>query len=306
VSADLFISYAWTSNEHREWVRLLASNLKAAGYDVLVDADVDYGDGLNGFMRRAIDCQHVLVVADQNYVERADNLPKSGVGIENSWFCEVHADKPRTWLSVLFKDNVTHALPAWLEPHNPKGHSFNTDLTENDFPGSEQIEELWRWIEGLPANRDHAATVAVLRARGRRLENVDRERDPKQYANPAVTDDDIYFAYERAPGKTYTLGFGQHTFEVEVSNHGAQSVYVYKGHLHAVGLNRSGTSTPNELATQLTPGRHVVAAVGEGIILQNNHGALCLVDLLDATREKTHPVYTPASIRFSYRILLDQ
>lgn len=47
MAADIFISYAWTSNQHRQWVRLLAAQLKALGYDVLIDADVDYGDSLN-------------------------------------------------------------------------------------------------------------------------------------------------------------------------------------------------------------------------------------------------------------------
>lgn len=304
VSEDLFISYAWTSEQHREWVRLLASTLKAAGHDVLVDADVDYGDGLTGFMRRAVDCRHVLLVVDENYVDRADNLPDSGVGIENKWFREAHADKPKSWLSALFKDNPRHALPAWLASHNPKSHSFNADPGTGSFPGSEQVEELWRWIEDLPANRDHAATAAILRARGKRLENIDRERDPNSWANPA-TEGEVHFDYERSPRKTYTLGFGQHGFKFTVSGCGPQSVYAYKDHIHAVGLNRTGATSLDELGAQLTPGRNVVASAGEQVILQNEHGALCLIELLDVRPESTHPAYTPASVRFRYRILLD-
>lgn len=72
VGAGLFISYAWRSEGHREWVRLLAAQLKALGFDVLIDADVDYGNDLNGFMRRVDDSKRVLLVIDQNYVDRAD------------------------------------------------------------------------------------------------------------------------------------------------------------------------------------------------------------------------------------------
>lgn len=57
---------AWTSDKHRERVRLLAAQLKALGFDVLIDADVDYGDDLNGFMRRVGDSRRVLLVADRN------------------------------------------------------------------------------------------------------------------------------------------------------------------------------------------------------------------------------------------------
>lgn len=304
MSADLFISYAWTSNEHREWVRLLAAHLKAVGYDVLIDADVDYGDSLNGFMRRATDCRHVLLVVDDNYVDRADNLPKSGVGIENRWFSEVHARKPSTWLSVLFKDNPGCQLPAWLAPHLPKGHVFTADPERGAFPGSEQVEELWRWIEDLPANRDHAVSVATLRERAIRLETIDQQRDPNAWANPA-TEGEIYFEYDKAPRRTYTLGHGAFGFQFAVSGCGPQSVYVLKDPIHAVGLNRSGAVSHEDLAAQLTPGRHVVAAVGQQVILQNHEGALCVIDLVDVRQEATNPTYAPASVRFRYKILFD-
>lgn len=304
MSEDLFISYAWTSDEHREWVRLLAATLKAAGYDVLVDADLDYGDALSGFMRRAVDCRHVLLVVDENYVHRADNLPDSGVGIENKWFSEAYDDKPSTWLSVLFKDHPSFALPAWLSPRKPKGHSFNAEPPASSFPGSEQVEELWRWIEDLPANRDHAVTVATLRARAKRLEIIDRERDPNSWANPSP-EGEVHFEYERAPRKTYSLGLGEYGFKLCVSGCGAQSVYVYKDYIHAVGLNRTEATQHEGLASQLTPGRTVIASVGQKIILQNEFGALCLVELLDVQSERADPEFLPASIRFRYRILLD-
>lgn len=304
MSADLFISYAWTSEQHREWVQLLAAHLKAIGHDVLVDADLDYGDGLNGFMRRATECRHVLLIVDENYVRRADSQPGSGVGIETKWISEAHDSKPPTWLSVLFKDNPTYRLPAWLVDHNPKGHSFNANPSNRDFPGSEQVEELWRWIEDLPANRDHAVSAATLRERAKRIEVIDRQRDPNSWSAPAP-EGEIHFEYDRAPGRTYTVGYGELTFKLYVSGCGAQSVYVLKDPIHAVGLNLSGATTTTDLAAQLTPGRSVVASVGQQVILQNQRGALCLVDLLDCQRETTSPRYMPASIRFRYSILLD-
>ena len=129
LDSDLFISYAWTSAEHRQWVRLLAAQLKALGYNVLIDADLDYGDSLTGFMRKVVDAKHVLLIVDENYVDRANTAPDSGVAIENRWIAEVFADRPSTWLSVLFKNNPSCRLPNWLADRNPKGHSFNYDLS---------------------------------------------------------------------------------------------------------------------------------------------------------------------------------
>ena len=304
MSADLFISYAWTSDEHREWVRLLAAHLKAIGYDVLVDADVDYGDRLTGFMRRVVECRHVLLVVDENYVDRADNMPTSGVGVENRELAAVYSAKPPLWLSVLFRDNPGCQLPAWLVASNPRGHVFNANPARANFPGSEQVEDLWRWIEDLPANRDHAVPVATLRERGRRLEEVDRKRDPNSWASPGV-EGDVYFEFEQAPGMTYTLGYADLGFEFHVSSCGANAVYVYKDPIHAVGLNRTGASQHQGLAEQLTPGRHVIGRTGDQIILQNKQGALCTVDILEVKQEATTLEYVPASVRFRYRILLD-
>lgn len=304
MTADLFMSYAWTSDHHREWVHLLAANLKAIGYYVLIDADVDYGDQLSGFMRRAIDSRHVLLVVDENYVYRADNLPTSGVGIETKWVSEAYEDKPSTWMSVLFKDNPQYELPAWLADRNPKGHSFNADHANGNFPGSQQVEDLWRWIEDLPANRDHAVPAATMRERAKRLETIDRQRDPNSWSSPAI-EGEILFEYNTAPGSTYTLGCSEFTFKLKVSECGPKSVYAYKDPIHAVGLNLSGATTNAALAAQLTPGRMVIVAVEQQLILQNDHGALCLIDLLGAKKEQTSPTYAPAAIRFRYRILLD-
>ena len=174
MGADLFISYAWTSDKHREWVRLLAAQLKALGFAILIDADVDYGDDLNGFMRRVGDSTRVLLVADQNYVERADTMPDSGVGKENRWIAEQYTYHGPAWLSVLFIDNRGCRLPAWLDGRMPKGFDFNhSPSSEQQFPGAAQIEELWRWITGLPANRDSATPIAILRQRATRLEQQD-------------------------------------------------------------------------------------------------------------------------------------
>jgi len=304
VSADLFISYAWTSPTHREWVRLLVANLKTIGFDVLIDADVDYGDSLTGFMRRLTDCRHVLLIVDENYVERADNSPNTGVGQETAWIAAAYQDKPSSWLSVIFKDNQGRRLPKWLSDDNPKGISFNSVPERGDFPGSEQIEDLWRWIEDLPANRDHAVSAATLRQRARGLELIDHQRDPNSWSNPAP-EDDVVFEYDKCPNSTYRLGCGQFQFALMVSSRSIQEIYVCKDPIHAVGVNRTNATTPADLTAQLTPGRIVTPGVGDEVILQNEHGALCLVDIRAIQVEQTSPEYVSASIRFHYRILLD-
>ncbi|MDF0528590.1 toll/interleukin-1 receptor domain-containing protein [Tsukamurella sp. 8F] len=254
MGADLFISYAWTSEAHREWVRLLAAQLKALGFDVLIDADVDYGDDLNGFMRRVSDCKRVLLIVDQNYVQRADTIPESGVGKENRWIAEVDASREAAWLSALFVDNRSYVLPAWLGDRMPKGFDFNhAPGSQQESPGAEQIEDLWRWAAGLPANLDSATPIATLRERATRLEHQDLRSDPTQWRSPDLAGE-THFVYEEAPQKTFRWGVRHSEFALQVSGCADNSVYVYKGPIKAVGLVRV-KGVDHAVAQQLTPGQ---------------------------------------------------
>lgn len=302
--ADLFISYAWTSDPHREWVRLLASHMKAIGYDVLIDADVDYGNSLTGFMRRVLECRHVLMIVDENYVHRADHVPESGVATENRWLSSAHGSKPASWLSVLFKDNPQSLLPAWLADHKPRGHSFNARPKQGDFPGSEQVEELWRWIEDLPSNQDHVVPVASLRARAARLERVDSQRDPAHWSNPALTDE-VHFEYAAAPRRSFRLGHADHAFVLEVSGRGHDSIYVLAEQIKAVGLLDSSIASTEELAAHIQPGRSVQPRQGQSVVLMNSHGALCRVDILKIQQEVNRRPYVAPYVDFRYEISMD-
>lgn len=303
MGADLFISYAWTSDEHREWVRLLAAQLKALGFDVLVDADVDYGNDLNGFMRRVDDSKRVLLVVDQNYVDRADTMPESGVGKESRWISEVHGDREANWLSALFVNNPGCRLPAWLDETMPKGFDFNHSSDSlQQFPGAEQVEDLWRWIAGLPTNRDSATPIARLRERSTRLEQQAARTEPSQWRSPDLVGE-FRFAYEDAPRKTFRWGFGESDFAFTVSGHSNNSIYVYKDYGTAVGLIRGGTTDDADLGRHLVPGRSVTPCAGQSVVLMNEHGRLSVVEIVEVQRETTDVPYTAPSVTFRWRVI---
>lgn len=304
MGADLFISYAWTSEGHREWVRLLAAQLKTLGFDVLIDADVDYGDDLNGFMRRVADCKRVLLIVDQNYVARADTMPESGVGKESRWIAEVYEDRDPAWLSTLFVDNAHCARPAWLGDRMPEGFDFNhSPGSQQEFPGAEQIEDLWRWAAGLPANRDSATSIATLRARATRLEQQDLRSDPAQWRSPDLVGE-THFVYEDAPQRIFRWGVGASEFALEVSGCSYNSVYVYKNSVKAVGLIRGEDVDDTDLAQHLTPGRSVTPQVGQSVVLMNAHGRLAVVDIIDVQREDTgSSQYVAPFVNFRWRVV---
>jgi len=302
LAADLFISYAWTSGQHQQWVHLLAAQLKALGYDVLVDADVDYGDSLTGFMRRVTEAAHVLLIVDTNYVDRADNFPESGVAVENTWLASVLTDRPSDWLTALFKDNDNSRLPQWLTEHKPKGHWFNADADAGDFPGSEQIEDLWRWVEGLPPNRDHAVPISRLRERSTRLERQASKTDPTQWRSPSLQGE-THFPFLDAPGHMFRWGYGDSEFALNVSGCGDDSIYVYKDSIQAVGVVRGSGTSVAELEAYLIPGRTVVAKVGQTVVLMNKDGMLSVVEIVGVQRESTGSPYVAPYVDFTWRVI---
>lgn len=301
MKTDLFISYAWTSDVHREWVRLIASHLDLIGYTVKIDESVKYGSSLSGFMREVIETDHVLLIVDDNYVERANNKPNSGVGIENKWISEAFTTKHSTWLSVIFVRNPERKLPNWLEGHNPKGFDFNSNPDRNEFPGSIQIDAIWRWLVGLPADKKHATPLSVYRQRIARLEHIDILRAPSHYANPALKGREIFRFKAYAH---YTVGNSEYQFKIVFSACSDNSVYLYiDGGLKAVGLITAADFDPLTVNSFLTPGRYVTPAVGQKAVLLNTNGVLCVVTIDNVQREINSAEYVHPHVEFSYEIL---
>lgn len=80
---DVFISYSWTEGTTKVFAHDLATHLQTIGFNVGIDINVDYGNSLTGFMNSICDANHVLMIADASYVERANSVPESGVATEN-------------------------------------------------------------------------------------------------------------------------------------------------------------------------------------------------------------------------------
>ena len=282
-------------------MRLLAIQLRLLGYTVQIDAAVEYGSSLSGFMREVTEADRVLMIVDENYAKRADDCPESGVGIENQWIKGVFEKKPVSWLSVLFVGNPRRRLPAWLTGQNPKGFDFNANQDQSDFPGIEQMEDLWRWVEGLPADKAHALTAEVLLDRLARIERIDVIRDPANYANPALKD---RVTFRHKDHKYYKLGHGQYEFKINFSDRGFNSVYVYiDSGLKAVGLINASDFDPSTVDKFLGPGRSVGPIVGQSVVMMNSLGALCVMKIEGVQHEVNDATYIHPEVTFSYEIL---
>ena len=83
----VFISYSWTSEEYRESVIALATQLCHDGVDVVLDVwDLKTGQDKYVFMEQSVtdpSIDYVLILCDKKYAEKA-NSRQGGVGDETA------------------------------------------------------------------------------------------------------------------------------------------------------------------------------------------------------------------------------
>ena len=112
-----FISYSWDDDAHKDWVKLLASKLRADGVDVALDRwAIAPGDQLPKFMESSVrESDFVLIVCTPKYKSRSDKR-QGGVGYEGDIMTgEVFVGKdPRKFVPILRFGDWENSSPSWL------------------------------------------------------------------------------------------------------------------------------------------------------------------------------------------------
>ena len=71
---NVFISYSWEDDEHKEWVKGLADRLLSDGINATIDKyDLSAADRLPHFMEESIsNADFVLIICTPKYKEKSD------------------------------------------------------------------------------------------------------------------------------------------------------------------------------------------------------------------------------------------
>jgi hypothetical protein len=146
----VFISYSWSSPEHKELVRSWADRLLANGIAVVMDVyDLKPGHDIHAFMEQSVtdpSVSHVLIICDKAYAEKAD-ARRAGVGTETQLIsAEVYKKVVQSkFVPILcaFDDKREALVPAYLRGRI--GIDFSTSEKVN-----ENWEQLVREIYGKP------------------------------------------------------------------------------------------------------------------------------------------------------------
>jgi hypothetical protein len=142
--AKCFISYSWDSEEHRAWVRALATDLVGNAVNVLLDQwDVAPGDDLAAYMETSIresDC--VLLVCTPGFARKA-NESRGGVGYEKTIVTGelFHDTRVGKFVPILRRGDPGKALPSYLKSR------YFIDFRKNEAYGG-GLEEILLHVYG--------------------------------------------------------------------------------------------------------------------------------------------------------------
>jgi len=146
----VFISYSWSSPQHEQWVINLATELRQAGVDVILDKwDLKEGHDAIAFMEKMVtdpEIKKVIIVSDRVYAQKADSR-KGGVGTETQIISKEIYDKVQQDKFVVViaekDENGRPYLPTYYKSR------IYIDLSEPDSY-TENFERLLRWIYDEP------------------------------------------------------------------------------------------------------------------------------------------------------------
>ncbi len=113
----VFISYSWDDDDHKNWVRGLATQLRSDGVDVTLDQwHLVPGDQLPEFMERAVrESDYVLIVCTHKYKERSNNR-QGGVGYEGDIITAefMTTRNQRKFIPILRQQPWADSAPNWI------------------------------------------------------------------------------------------------------------------------------------------------------------------------------------------------
>jgi hypothetical protein len=145
----VFISYSHDSEEHKAWVRHLATDLRSNGVDATLDQwDLVLGQDLATFMQKGISAaDRVLLVCSEAYVSKADG-GTGGVGYERLVVTAevVQSIDTKKFIPVVRNNSTPLKVPTFLGPR------MYIDFGD-DANYEQRRDDLLREIHGMPVHQ---------------------------------------------------------------------------------------------------------------------------------------------------------
>lgn len=276
----VFISYSWdTENgneEHKEWVRNLATQLRSHGIDAILDQfELRLGDDLPLFMEQGLSTSNLVIcICSEKYIEKANSLTK-GVGYEK-----------RILANELLNDsNKKFIIPIVRNNHSKKKlPTFLSGTLYIDFDNEDYYSAYRKLIE--------------------RIYNIDTSKKPPLGTNPFIENrisneittrlniEKVNFCNSNMDGKVsfnyktnnglFVIGASDYCFTTMWSECGSNSIYCYNDKIKRIGYNPEYNQFPTkeELINFDYSSRCRSLKIGEIIILENCNNRFAAIKIL--------------------------
>lgn len=220
-SPTVFISYSHDSEEHKNWVLKLATDLTTHGVMVIFDQwDLRLGQDLRFFMESGLSQSRlILCVCSLKYVEKVD-CGVGGSGYEGTIISN----------ALLQNQNLDYIIPVVV--HNESEQKVPTFLSNKlyvDFSDPtkyfEKYAELLARIYGEDEKkRPQKGANPFSDDLAKRIE-IKTKLESVLYHTPTF-DGEVSFCYDNNNG-VYKIGNGEYEFDTRWSGAGSGLIYVY-------------------------------------------------------------------------------
>lgn len=294
----VFISYSHDSQEHKNWVLELATNMREHGVDVILDQwDLSIGKDLRFFMEKGLDkTDFVLCVCSSIYVQKADD-GIGGVGYESTIISR----------DLLVNSNTENVLPVIKNNSEAqKTSKFLLNKIYSNFDTGNYYDEyrlLLEKIYGEDSKKKPALGNSPFQNKMASDIQIKNDLDKSQYIS-IENDGVVQFDYSKNDG-IYTLGQGELSFDTTWSGCSSDCIYAYSDNVKLVGYIPDNYDYPSEqglLKFDYTS-RVVKVHKNEIVVFQNKFGNFVAVKVLDI-KSKSHGEELDY-LNFEYRVIVE-
>ena len=294
----VFVSYAWDSDEHKQWVEKLATNLRQHGVDTILDQwDVRLGDDLSFFMEQGLTKSHLVIcVCSDKYIEKADG-GSGGVGYEKRILAsEMLNDEDKCFIIPIIKNcSSERKVPRFLS--GLKYVNFDDGGYFNRY--QELLERIYDedTKQKPPLGKNPFVSTVISDQISTKL-NIEKI----EFQNPSM-EGKVTFDYTRNSG-SFIIGEGNYEFITHWSECGHNSIHCYRDRVYRLGYNPKYKEfpSPNEFINFDFSSRAKSINVGEVVLLENNHhkfAALKVTKVVRMNEDINH------LLEFEYKIYKD-
>lgn len=234
----VFVSYSHDSEDHKKWVKDLATNLISNGVEVILDQwDLRLGQDLALFMEKGLtNSRLVLCICSENYVKKS-NERIGGTGYENSIITKPLVTNANTdhIICIIKNNNTPEKVPVALSS------KIYIDFS-NEQKFDDQYRELLERIYDVDISKKPPLGENPFTSKEAKEIIVSNQLKKNKYINSEMNGE-VTFNISNNNGQ-FKIGTGIYEFITSWSSKGKDSVYTYSDYVEKIGYIKSYKKMP--------------------------------------------------------------